>query len=383
MKKNQNIVINKNIVIKDNKVIACLKNSRAIIIASGASEIADFAFSGNKQLRKVVFEPVSLYGSEPVRVERIGRGTFSGCSSLSRIKFGIAAAVLEESVFEGIGAHKVSLPECLAVLEPRAFASCKKLTRFSGPGVAAVQREAFADCDRLRHVELPAVNQIQEDAFKGCASLETLTLGKNLKILSDSFKDCKNLKAIYFEGSPAQWARVTRGALYTLPPETVIFCKSRKNRLIFPILNTGFKYKENDSTCLERVNLYAKGKLLLPKGVVSTAEHFCVGRDITSVTFKEGFERLGYHSFMCCNKLKSVVFPSTLKTIEELPFEYCTSLSIIRFLGSKAQWNAIDKDTLDSDGSVIVSWTDGIRRPLSVICNDGVIHCKPDFDFYG
>ena len=61
-----------------------------------------------------------------------------------------------------------------------------------------------------------------------------------------------------------------------------------------------------------------------------------IGANVTSI---------GYAAFSDCVNLVSVTLPESLTTIDELAFNNCPKLSIIKYFGTKAQWNAISIDS--------------------------------------
>ena len=70
-------------------------------------------------------------------------------------------------------------------------------------------------------------------------------------------------------------------------------------------------------------------------------------------------------SFKNCQRIKSITVPKTIKMYED-SFNYCISLKDIYFLGTMAEWNALD--FVKSN----VQWVSGING-YTVHCSDGVI----------
>ena len=94
--------------------------------------------------------------------------------------------------------------------------------------------------------------------------------------------------------------------------------------------------------------------IILPEGITKIAEHafaksgldtiqiygtvksigsyaFSECPNLTRVTMNKGVETIGYSAFQNCNRLKSLVFPTTLKEIYSNAFYYCTNLTSIDF----------------------------------------------------
>lgn len=98
---------------------------------------------------------------------------------------------------------------------------------------------------------------------------------------------------------------------------------------------TGYKGSETDIVIPSEVN-----------GVKVTAvangafEDLAGTSPITSVVLPEGVVSIGDMAFSQCKNLKSVTFPSTLKTIGNNPFAGCNAGYEIYFAGTKEEWEA-------------------------------------------
>lgn len=70
---------------------------------------------------------------------------------------------------------------------------------------------------------------------------------------------------------------------------------------------------------------------------------------------------IGEKAFSCCRNLTSIDIPNSVTNIGQNAFEKCHRLTSINFQGTKAEWDAIEKDeNWDSDtGSYTVHCTDG------------------------
>ena len=68
-----------------------------------------------------------------------------------------------------------------------------------------------------------------------------------------------------------------------------------------------------------------------------------------------GIEEIGGRAFKECKAIRTVTFPKTLKKIGEEAFYNCNNLTV-QFDGTKAQWQAIEKDDI---GTFAVKCTDG------------------------
>jgi len=71
--------------------------------------------------------------------------------------------------------------------------------------------------------------------------------------------------------------------------------------------------------------------------------------------------QIGANAFYLCNQLKTLVLSQYITSIGASAFSNCSQLNSIKFLGTKAEWNAIPKGT---------NWNSGV--PATVVhCSDG------------
>ena len=80
---------------------------------------------------------------------------------------------------------------------------------------------------------------------------------------------------------------------------------------------------------------------------------------LTSVTIPNTAMRIDAYAFMGCTSLTSVTIPASVTYIRDETFRDCTSLTSVTYRGTKAQWDAINKE-----------------RPLTgmtIICTDGTL----------
>jgi hypothetical protein len=85
---------------------------------------------------------------------------------------------------------------------------------------------------------------------------------------------------------------------------------------------------------------------------------------LTSIVIPDGVTSISDWAFGSCENLTSVVIPDSVTSIGDAAFCYCDSLTSIHFDGTKAQWQAIDKDN---------SWDSFTGGNYTVCCTDGEI----------
>ena len=111
---------------------------------------------------------------------------------------------------------------------------------------------------------------------------------------------------------------------------------------------------------------YAIGKkntsFTIPDSVTIIGERaFCNCTSLTSIEIPDSVTSIGSYAFYNCISLTSIVIPDSVTSIGSSAFAGCTSLTRIDFGGTKAQWNAIRKDSgwNSYTGNYTVYCTDG------------------------
>ncbi len=83
---------------------------------------------------------------------------------------------------------------------------------------------------------------------------------------------------------------------------------------------------------------------------------------LTEIVIPDSVTVIGRSAFEMCLGLTSVTIGAGVTTIDESAFAYCSNLSSITFVGTKAQWNAINKTS---------DWT--FVPAEKVVCSDGEV----------
>ncbi len=257
------------IKIIDEGAFAGFANLKSIVIPEGVVSIGEGAFGGCSSLESVSFpeslesigsrafngctslkkidigDNIKSFGTEvffgctaleeirlPKEVEDWGWGIFDSCTSLKRIvvPYGVndfdinrctslTEVVLPETVthasFNGCTSLRtVILPESMRSMYD-IFFGCTALEEIVLPaGLTVIYSEAFYDCTSLKKITIEGdITEIGASAFRNCISLETITLPASVtSIKSEAFKGCTSLREIVFEGSMAQWKKISKGS---------------------------------------------------------------------------------------------------------------------------------------------------------------------------
>ena len=188
---------------------------------------------------------------------------------------------------ERIGAHafeacqrleRLELSTGLRQIDQKAFAGCKSLSFLSLPdGLQSVGESILSGCDGLVELVLPFVGNRKID----CEDLPQYPFGylfgqkRNNNAKTEQFYHADSLSA-------------TRSEFYSIPP-----------RLRSVTVKGGY----------------------LPDGAFAN----CAG--LTEITLGEGIKRIGKWAFSCCEHLRAVHLPTTVKRIGEGAFYRCRKLT--------------------------------------------------------
>lgn len=109
---------------------------------------------------------------------------------------------------------KIVIGEGIEIIEPWAFAHCKKLTTIILPeSLSRISENAFAFCEKLAEVHLPEnVKEIGREAFYECGNLTQVNIPNGVtEIAEDTFLSCGNLSGIQF---PDSICKIREGAFF-------------------------------------------------------------------------------------------------------------------------------------------------------------------------
>lgn len=175
----------------------------------------------------------------PDTVTYIGMGSFSGCTSLESLTIPSSVTTIKYAAFQGCGITSLVIPDTVKILEAYCFKSLKKLTSLTLANIDEIDSGVFEDCDSLTTVTIPAgMTSISEYMFFGCDILETVNLPDSVTDIGWSafedcpkltsiafpaalnrlgpyaFRKCTGLKTIKYDGTMAQWAKVSTNFMW-------------------------------------------------------------------------------------------------------------------------------------------------------------------------
>ena len=299
----ENVIIpNSTVEIKENAFESC-KSLKSIIIPNNILQINEYAFyecfnliniqlgSGLNKIGSCAFRACHNLASITIPKNTIDIGiiAFRECYNMENIevekgntKFNSINGVLFNKKKDTLLAYpngkkgKYIIPKSTLVIGNSAFASSKINSVNIPKTVKIIKGDAFRYCNNLKNIKIPnSVNEIGNLTFANCDSLERIKLGSsitelNMYILSQN----ENLLKIKISRKNLKF-KSKRGILYNKSSDTLVMYPRGK-----------------------------KGDFIIPENVI------CI---------KKG-------AFEGCEGLTKIVIPKSLKTIEDLAFQYCSNL---------------------------------------------------------
>lgn len=257
-------------------------NFTSLIISDSVTEIEEGALSSCPKLRSIRF---------PAGVENIPVEALRGCQ------------YLETLTVDPANPNYLSAGNC--IIDKRngeLILGADTAVIPTDGSVRTIAKRAFMNRTGLKKISIPdSVTTIGAYAFEGCSALEDVTFGKGLEYIETyAFTGCSSLREIRIASALA-------------------------------IYDYAFK----DCTGLELA--------VLPDGCEALAGR--IFENCTSLRSVKLPAKLGYLDtlFVNCTSLESLTLPAELTQIGSAPFVGCDKLTDLRFDGTLAEWNAVEK----------------------------------------
>ncbi|MDO4847740.1 MAG: leucine-rich repeat protein [Clostridiaceae bacterium] len=233
--------------------------------------------------------------------------------------------------------QSIVLPNTLTTISNHVFRNCTNLTSVTfGNSVGMLGPNAFEGCTALTEMNLPdSVQTIGSYAFSGCTNLEKIYIPTGLTSIGGyAFNNCN--KVVTYVKDLAAWCAIdfnNGGGYYSNPME-------RAHTLYI------YDSSENDYILAENI--------VIPNGVTGiSAGAFDGCQTMKSIVLPEGLTTINQYAFRSCSNLESITIPSTLTSISSRDTFYgCNKLNAVH-ISDIAAWCNI---TFDSSGANPLSY---------------------------
>ena len=211
-------------------------------------------------------------------------------------------------------------------------------SKYNGKEVTQILPDAFNEATNLESIIVPSsVKSIGSYAFRFCSALESVKIGKGLEIIDEyAFYCCNALERINI---PNSVKIISEGALFCCGLTNISIPESVEN--IGKEAFEACSYLENIIVD-ENNNMYKSIDGCLYSKDLKTFIQYPRGKKDTTFTIPDGVEIIGASMFASSN-LVSVSIPNSVTSIGSHAFYGCIELTSIKFRGSEAEWNAIEK----------------------------------------
>ena len=323
----------------------------SITIPNSVMSIGDRAFYGCSSLTSVSF-------GENSQLTSIGEEVFSDCSNLKNIEIPVCVTNIGDSAFNGCSELTIiTIPDSVTSIGDSTFSDCSSLTSITIPAsVTSIANYAFSGCSNLTNVafgENSQLTSIGDSAFNGCSSLISITIPEGVTSIGNYlFYGCTSLTSIIisdgvmnigdyaFYGCTSLTSITIPNGVTSIGGDSFRGCSSLKNITVpdsvASIGNSAFadctslKYNEYD-------NAYYIGNEKNPYVVLVKAKD----TSVKSCIIHENTKIILNYAFQNCRWLTSITIPNSVSVIDDLAFDWCSSLKNIYYCGTEEQWHQI------------------------------------------
>ena len=305
--------------------------------------IADNAFNGNKNIRRVAFDA-------ECDVRYIGEGAFAGCGNLVEIELPSSIKEIKPYTFAWCeGLKFIEIHNFITKIGERAFSHCRNLQSIEmSENVEEIGNYAFAWCQQLTNFTIP----------KGTKRLgyEILQANNNLDTLFFNAINCETSGAYYdgrvertigaFEYNKGLTSSIFGEEVEHIPEyllyncygiDSIDFPKSIREIDRFALHNTEwYKAVQNDMVYVNDILYSYKGSaevisdtLFEDKTTRIAAYCFYGNNGLRAITLPSSITNIGQSAFEYCNNLTKITLSSNIRKIERRTFYWCNKLTTI------------------------------------------------------
>lgn len=279
----------------------------SVSIPNSVTSIGEHAFSHCSGLSSVTI---------PSSVTSIGTSAFYKCSNLADVTIPASVNSIGNSSFLGCtNLTSVTIPNTVTSIAAKAFSGCTNLISATiGNGVTSIEVEAFKGCSSLNSIDIPnSVTYLGERVFMDCTNMNSVSISNGLTSVSNSsFYNCSSLTSVIIPDNVTSIGKEAFSGCTSLSDITIPDKVNYVGENAF--YSTKWYNNQPDGLVYVGLVLY-KYKGELPEG--------------SSITIKDGTQRILPEAFSGCIRLTSISIPNTVTSIPDKAFYRCTGLTTI------------------------------------------------------
>ena len=317
----------------------------SITISDSVTSIGEWAFYNCTGLTSITI---------PESVTSIEDGAFSGCTSLTSITIPKSVrSIGGDAFYNCTGLTSITIPESLPSIGGYAFSGCNRISsiylsslegwlNFWCRKIPSCSRVIYLNGEPLSDPIIPeSVTSIVGSMFSGCTSLTSITIPDGVtSIEGGAFSGCSNIGAIFFSGNAPfiadnAFKSVTAVAFYPSADETWESKKINYGGTLYWASYNPSKEIVASGLCGDNIiwQIDKNGTLTVKgSGILTDVSWWSLYKAmITGVVFSGTITmtQIPKNGFAQYARLKSLILPSGIKSIEEKAFCDCTSLTSI------------------------------------------------------
>ncbi|MBQ3235237.1 MAG: leucine-rich repeat domain-containing protein [Clostridia bacterium] len=326
----ESVTIDENCKIIGHAAFSLCKNLESVTIPNSVETIGNSAFFKNEKLTSA---------NIGTGVTKIGNQVFFECEKLSTVNVPAGVTEIGYYAFKNCAIESITLPDGLTEISDSLFYGCSKLNSVNIPAnVTSIGSGAFYECSALTELSLPAnVTKIGNSAFAGCALLSSVNVPAGVTVIDNAtFYGCSSLVSLEL---PNQLTTIKDYAFSSCSKLSGLEIPDTVNKMGANVFNecaalsftisNGVKYIGNDANNhLWAIEVIADSK----KGA-------------TSITLNENCKGIASSTIINCEKLTSIVIPSSISWICDRNLGGCAKLEKIYFCGTETAWETIGYET--------------------------------------
>lgn len=303
-----------------------------VIDGVNVTRIGDFAFHGSVNLKHVVI---------PEGVVSIGDSSFESCVNLTSQVLPNSLTTLGSSAFSGcVRLNGIRIPEGITEIKDYTFNGCNSLANIRFPqSITSIGKYAVGNSRCLTSIYIPQnVSFIDDSAFYSQSGLTSAYLYGDAPTAKFSiFDNSEDIITIYYPDTKTGYTNPWEGCK-TVPLNPEDMPDYPPNDEIYGV-SGDYEYWVFDGKAIITDYRGSGGEINIPSTLdgypvdVIANRVFYERSDITSVVIPYGITRIGMQSFYKCS-IENLIIPDSVEVIDFQAFLNCESLESIVFPSS-------------------------------------------------